>query len=128
VSVDREGGIDLEGVASATRVVSDALDDDASLDGPYVLEVSSPGVERPLRIPEHFRRAVGSTVTVKTLPGAQGERRHDGILDAADDTGIVVDGQAIAYDHIERARTTFSWGPAPRPGRGTKAKTKQRVR
>ena len=52
----------------------------------------------------------------------------DGTLDAADDNGIVVDGQAIAYDDIERARTTFSWGPAPRPGRGTKAKTKQRVR
>ena len=96
---------------------------------PYVLEVSSPGVERPLRVPEHFRRAVGSTVTVKTLPGAQGERRHDGVLDTADDTGIVVDGQAIAYADIERARTTFSWGPAPRPGRGqkTKAKTKQRT-
>jgi ribosome maturation factor RimP len=129
VVVDREGGIDLEGVAYATQSVSAALDSDESLDGPYVLEVSSPGVERPLRVPEHYRRAVGSTVTVKTLPGVQGERRHDGVLDAADDTGIVVDGQAIAYDDIERARTTFSWGPAPRPGRGpkTKAKTKQRT-
>ena len=117
VTVDRDGGLDLEAVATATRAVSGALDAADVLDGSYVLEVSSPGVERPLRTPAHFRRAIGSTITVKTHPGSDGDRRLDGELTAADEAGIVVGGRTIAYGDIERARTTFSWGPAPRPGR-----------
>ena len=120
VIVDCDGGIDLDAVAAATQTVSDALDDDESLEGPYVLEVSSPGVERPLRLPEHFRRAVGSTVAVKTHAGTDGDRRYEGVLESADDAGIVVAGETIPYDAIERARTTFEWGPAPKPGKKTK--------
>lgn len=127
VTVDREGGIDLDGVAAATQSVSDALDRDDSIDGPFVLEVSSPGVERPLRVPEHFRRAVGSTVAVRTLPGTPGDRRYEGVLETADDVDIVVAGHTIPYADIERARTIFEWGPAPRPGKGARTKTKQKA-
>ena len=123
VTVERDGGIDLDGVAAATESVSAALDGDDSVEGPYVLEVTSPGIERPLRLPQHFQRAVGSVVTVKTHPGIAGERRLEGVLEAADDRGIVVEGRAIAYGDIERARTTFEWGPAPKPGKGKKRQT-----
>lgn len=64
VIVDADGGVDLDAVARVSRAVSDALDDRDALDGPYVLEVSSPGVERPLREPRHWRRAVGRLVKV----------------------------------------------------------------
>lgn len=73
VIVDADGGIDLDAVATVSRVVSDALDADIadaevlarSLTGSYVLEVSSPGVDRPLTEPRHWRRAVGRLVTAQ---------------------------------------------------------------
>ena len=71
VMVDREGGVDLEAIADATQAVSPLLDApplDAVIAGPYALEVSSPGLERPLRTPAHFARAVGETISVKTRP------------------------------------------------------------
>ncbi len=115
VSVDRPGGIDLEAVSAAAERISALLDQHDPLPGSYTLEVSSPGVERPLRAPEHFRRFVGTTIAVRTHPGVEGERRIQGVLDAADDDGIVVAGRPLRYDDIERARTVFEWGPAPTP-------------
>jgi ribosome maturation factor RimP len=68
VVVDAEGGVDLDAVAAVSRAVSEALDADApggsAFAGPYVLEVSSPGVDRPLSTPRHWQRAVGRVVSV----------------------------------------------------------------
>jgi ribosome maturation factor RimP len=71
VIVDADGGIDLDAVAAVSRVISDSLDADAedpasprALAGAYVLEVSSPGIDRPLTEPRHWRRAVGRLVKV----------------------------------------------------------------
>jgi ribosome maturation factor RimP len=65
VSVDADGGIDLDAVAEVSRAVSAALDADGDgFSGPYVLEVSSPGVDRPLTEHRHWRRAVGRLVEV----------------------------------------------------------------
>ena len=119
VLVDRpEGGIDLDAVGAATKVVSDLLDRDDPVPGHYTLEVSSPGVERPLRTPEHFQRFVGETVAVKTHPEVEGDRRVEGILESADDEGVVVAGRRLAYLEIERARTVFVWGAQAKPGSG----------
>ena len=121
LSLDRPGGIDLEAISAVSPAISAALDAADPMPEPYHLEVSSPGLERPLRTPEHFRRFIGSKISVRTLPGAEGERRVSGRLDAADDEGVTVeaDGAAprrILYSEIERARTVFEWGPSPRPG------------
>ena len=111
VIVDRaEGGIDLDTVAHASELVSAALDHADPIPGRYTLEVSSPGIERPLRTPAHFRRCVGGTVAVKTRPGTAGERRMEGTLEAADEKGVTIAGRAIAYADIERAHTVFRWG------------------
>ena len=128
VILDREGGIDLEAITTASEQISDLLDArDPIPGGRYTLEVTSPGLERPLRTSAHFRRAVGSTVNVKTLPHVEGERRMVGELTDADDDGIVVDGRRLSYSEIERARTVFEWGtPAP-PSRGRKAKGERRA-
>jgi len=109
VTVDRPGGVDLEAVSEASRRVSDLLDRDDVVPGRYTLEVSSPGIERSLRTPEHYRRFVGTPVTVRTRPGVDGERRVDGVLESADDDGVVVAGRSLAYADIERARTRFEW-------------------
>jgi len=114
VTVDRDGGVDLDALAEATRVVSGALDRADPVPGRYTLEVSSPGLERSLRTPAHFRHSVGADVTVKTTPGSE-ERRLEGRLEAADDEGVVVAGRRIPYADIERARTTFTWGSPSKP-------------
>jgi len=131
VTVDRAGGVDLESLARANRLVSDALDAAAPFAGRYTLEVSSPGLERRLRTPEHFGRAVGETLSVRTHPGSSQHRRVRGRLAASDQTGIVLAGPEVPggelrldYEAIERARTVFEWGSerAPSPSRGAKSR------
>ncbi len=135
VVVDREGGIDLGVVADVTRAVSRALDEADPIAGAYTLEVTSPGLERRLRTPRHFARAVGETVRVKLLAGAD-DRRIAGLLTAADDDGITVrtglddDGapveRRLAHADIDRARTVFEWGPGDKPGKARgSSRTKQ---
>jgi ribosome maturation factor RimP len=117
VMADRPGGVDLDALTDATRAISAALDQADPVPGHYVLEVSSPGLERRLRTPEHFRRFVGTTVSVKLVPAADEPRRLKGRLDDVTDAGITVDGRAITFADIDRAHTVFEWGPAPKPGK-----------
>ena len=130
LSLDRPGGIDLEAISAISPAISAALDAGDPLPERYHLEVSSPGLERPLRTPEQFQRFVGSKVSVRTLPGVEGERRVTGTLSAADEEGVVVipegggPGRRVLYADVERARTVFEWGPAPKPG-GPKKKADQ---
>lgn len=124
VTVDAPGGIDMERVGAITRQISRALDEHDPIAGQYTLEVSSPGLERALRRPEHFAGALGSLVSIKTRAGVEGDRRIKGTLTAADGDAITValaDGEpgatrALQLDQIERARTVFEWGPTPKPG------------
>ncbi|MDQ1740364.1 MAG: ribosome maturation factor RimP [Pseudonocardiales bacterium] len=90
VSVDGDHGIDLDAVATISRTISEVLDDDggtgASFAGPYVLEVSSPGVDRPLTQARHWRRAMGRLVTVE----AEGKQLTGRIV-SADDSTVALD-------------------------------------
>ena len=111
------GRIDLDGVAEATRIVDEVLEVSDPIAQAYTLEVSSPGLERPLRTPAHFSRFVGATISVKLVAGGEGERRVEGRLDRADSdpTGSInVNGRAISYADIDRARTVFEWGGQPK--------------
>ncbi len=133
VFVDREGGIGLDELGDATRDVSAALDDIDPLPGRYTLSVSSPGLERRLRTPAHFARAVGEKVTVRIDAGTADVRRITGTLASADDSGCTVSGpevpggeMRIAYDQIERARTVFEWGPEPRRAKSEKSERVKR--
>jgi ribosome maturation factor RimP len=118
VTVDRAGGVDLQALTDANRAVSGVLDELDPIPGNYTLEVSSPGVERTLRTPAHFVKAVGETVSIKTRPQVPGERRRRGTLRSADEEGFELDvddgGQdlvRLSYSDIDRARTVFVWGP-----------------
>jgi ribosome maturation factor RimP len=110
VVVDADGGIDLDAVATVSRIVSDALDADAedphsprALAGAYVLEVSSPGVDRPLTEPRHWRRAVGRLVTSQ-----KAGTTITGRVTAVDDAGVAfdVDGaiRTIGWDDVGRGK------------------------
>ena len=130
--VDKEGGVDLETVTAATQALSPALDRATELGNqPYLLEVSSPGIERPLRTPEHYHRAIGEQVSVK-YHTPDGPHRTRGTLVAATDNDATIDTdgnrEAIAYEHITQAHTVFEWGPQPRPGKGKQpARAKERT-
>src|ERR1700727_378233 len=69
VFVDREGGVNLDTLGEATRAISAALDEIDPLPGRYTLAVSSPGLERRLRTPAHFARAIGEAVTARLHAG-----------------------------------------------------------
>jgi ribosome maturation factor RimP len=87
VVIDRDGGVDLDAVADASQLVSAELDvGDGPLPGAYVLEVTSPGVDRPLTAPRHWRRAVGRLVAVRTRDG----RRLVARLTDADETSAEI--------------------------------------
>jgi ribosome maturation factor RimP len=120
VTIDRPGGVDIDTISEATRRISAELDRADPMAGRYLLEVSSPGLERPLRTPVHFQRAVGADVTVKLQPGVATDRRVDGVLESADETGVVVAGNHLTYPDIQSARTKFVW-PAPKQSPRQKA-------
>lgn len=119
VVVDREGGVDIDTISATSERVSRRLDlEGFAGDETYALEVSSPGLERSLRAPEHFRRSIGARVRLKTVEPVDGRRTHEGVLDAADDDGVVldVDGSSVRvpYAGIASARTVFEWGARSR--------------
>jgi ribosome maturation factor RimP len=96
VIVDSDAGVDLDDIAALSREISAALDDEAAvalIDGAYQLEVSSPGVDRPLTEPRHWRRAVGRLVQVEMA----GEATLGRVL-SADTSGVAfsVDGDSHA--------------------------------
>jgi ribosome maturation factor RimP len=70
VAVDKDGGVTLDDVAEATKEISRLLDDsDVMGEQPYTLEVTSPGIDRPLTLPRHWRRNLGRLVKVTTVDG-----------------------------------------------------------
>ena len=109
------GQITLDDCAKVSRLVSDVLDGEGVMQGGvaagrYPLEVSSPGLDRPLTRPDHFVRFVGQPVRLRCRGGVEGvlHRRVEGLLVAANDAGIEVTTEgvtrALAYDDVERAQ------------------------
>jgi len=138
VTIDRpagtEEGLDLEALALASRLIGRELDHDDPMAGHYTLEVTSPGLERSLRTPDHFRRSIGKTVALRlrdivTAEGERSERRLQGTLVAADESSATIrlddpakTERVVPYEKIDRAKTVFAWGPAPKPGKSPKEK------
>jgi ribosome maturation factor RimP len=93
--LDAEAGITIEDCERVSRAVSELLDAEDPIPGQYTLEVSSPGLERPLRTAEQFGRFVGETVFVETVQAVEGRRRFKGALTAAgaETVEVEVDGQ-----------------------------------
>lgn len=114
VIVDREGGVDLEEIAQASGRIGRRLDLEGYEPGPYELEVSSPGVERPLREPRDFARRVGEKVKVKTARPVHGTRTLTGVVVAVEPDGLTLATDAgecsVPFEDITSARTVFEWG------------------
>ena len=112
---DALGGVPMESVATVSQLLSQRLDDSDAMGGaPYVLEVTSPGVNRPLTERRHWLRARGRLVRVTLRAGGT----HTGRLTEVTDDGVVVDGRTVVWDDAARGRVEveFSRPDADRPG------------
>ncbi|OKI97253.1 ribosome maturation factor RimP [Kitasatospora sp. CB01950] len=92
IDVDADGGVDLDAIAEFSRLVGQALDEsDLMGDAAYLLEVGSPGAERPLNEPRHWRRATGRLAAIKLVDGAELTAR---VLES-DEDGALVEVQPV---------------------------------
>lgn len=114
IYVEADGGVDLDTVAEVSEEISRGLDLRDPIPGRYTLEVSSPGLERSLRRPEHFASSVGGRVVVKTTERLFGDsHRVDGEIVEATESSVrlAVNGDVVEvpYGSIRSARTVFEW-------------------
>ena len=115
VAVDRDGGVTLDDVAEATKEVSRLLDEsDVMGEQPYVLEVSSPGTDRPLTHPRHWRRNTGRLVAVTTNDGTS---RTGRVVEAREEEVVLdVDGDRVPLRARGRREGPRAGGAQPEGG------------
>jgi ribosome maturation factor RimP len=105
VAVDKDGGVDMDDIAETTKAVSVVLDESPLMGStPFTLEVTSPGVDRPLTLPRHWRRNITRRVLVTLREGEPLEGR----IVAADEDGATLDIDGaetpIAFDAVSKAK------------------------
>jgi ribosome maturation factor RimP len=113
--LDKEGGPSIDELGRVSRELSDLLDEHEDVvDGNYTLEVSSPGINRPLRRPEHFERFVGKKIRVRTRDMINGRRAFLGELleVSAEKIAVNQDGARweIPFSLIEKSNYEHDWG------------------
>ncbi len=108
VYIDSVDGITVDDCADVSHQLSGVLDVEDPIRGEYDLEISSPGLDRPLFTREHYERFAGSRVTVKLRIKLDGRRRFEGILKGVDDDAVLVEGEdglfRLPLGGIEKAR------------------------
>ena len=120
VYVDRDEGVDLDTVAEMSQELSRGLDLRDPFPGHYVLEVSSPGLERSLKRPEHFSASLGKKVTLRTKRPLYGNsHRIDGLIRSAGTEAVQIELEGadesggpqveVPYNEVRMARTVFEW-------------------
>jgi ribosome maturation factor RimP len=122
VVVDKDGGVDLDDIANVSSAVSATLDESDVMGAvPYVLEVTSPGVDRPLTQPRHWRRATERLVRVE-IAGV-GERT--GRIVSADDDGVLLDidgaEQHVPWADLGNGRVQIEFNRKAQPDQGSTA-------
>jgi ribosome maturation factor RimP len=111
IYLDSERGVTVEDCARVSRTAGDVLDVADLIQNSYHLEVSSPGLDRPLRMPEQFRKHIGDVVEVRTIGPVQSRRNFKGTLkeSSSEDITVECDGKdySIPLTDIERARLHY---------------------
>ncbi len=124
VVVDGPEGVDIDHLADLARALDRLLAETAYSTEKYGLEVTSPGLERSLRLPKHWEKSLGRSVVVKTRDLVEEARRHAGVVVDARETEVVLDiegrERTIPYDLVASAKTVFTWEKAPKPGKAPK--------
>ncbi|NPA73540.1 MAG: ribosome maturation factor RimP [Epsilonproteobacteria bacterium] len=109
VYITTPNGITLDECAKITNIISPIIDTNPPTQDKYFLEVSSPGVERALKKPKHFKNSIGETLKLKTIHS----KKYISKLVEANDKGIKIEDKNktvfIPYDEISKARTYIEW-------------------
>ncbi len=113
VYLDKDGGPQIDELSKVSHALSELLDTVDIVDGAYTLEVSSPGINRPLKKPEHFQRFVGKRVRVRTRDMIQGRRSFLGPLIEVSQESISIDQDGTRFEipflMIERSNYEHDW-------------------
>ncbi len=111
--LDKHGGLNIDELGRVSRQLSELLDTQDIVEGSYTLEVSSPGINRPLKKPEHFQRFIGKRVRVRTGDMIEGRRSFLGILNevTGEKIKIEVEGKQyeIPFPMIEKSNYEHDW-------------------
>ena len=104
VYIDREGGVDIDCCEAVSRPLSDLLDEDDPIQGSYTFEVSSAGLDRALRRPEHFEKCAGQQVDVRLYRPVEGRKEYTGVLTGFEDGDVLVDGKRFEKKDVAQVR------------------------
>ena len=91
VYADKEGGITINDCETVNRALGDLLDQEDYISDAYILEVSSPGLTRPLKKENDFKRSIGKVVEIKTFVKINGAKEFEGVLKAYDDATVTIE-------------------------------------
>lgn len=107
IYIDSDDGVDIDDCERVSRQVSAVLDVEDPIKGEYTLEVSSPGLDRPLFVPAHYRRFIGSEIKLRLRAPHEGRRKFKGLIDRVeeDQLELLVDGErfVLPFSMIEKA-------------------------
>jgi ribosome maturation factor RimP len=114
IYIDKSDGVGIDDCQRVSRAVSALLDVEDPIPGNYQLEVSSPGIPRPLLSSWHYQRYIGQGVQIKTFKPVQGKRKWSGIIISASDQSLLLDvdneHQELLFSNIARANLTDERG------------------
>ncbi|HIY03180.1 MAG TPA: ribosome maturation factor RimP [Candidatus Blautia faecipullorum] len=98
--IDKPGGITVNDCEAVSRIFSDRLDEDDFIEDSYIMEISSPGLDRPLKKEKDFARSIGKKVEIRTYRPIEKQKEFSGILTAYDDNSVTVeeDGNLRAFE------------------------------
>jgi ribosome maturation factor RimP len=113
VFIDSDNGISIDQCEAVSKALDPLLDEVDIIKGPYMLEVSSAGIERSLKKPEHFMKYEGSLIEVKLYSALEGNKRYVGILTSFSGDSIVLetDGKTftIPLKDISKSNLKYNW-------------------
>jgi ribosome maturation factor RimP len=104
VYIDKAGGVDINDCEAVSRPLSDALDEADPIAGGYTFEVSSAGLDRVLKKPEHFAHCLGQQVDVKFYRPVDGRKEYTGVLKGYADGDVTVDERTFPKKDIAQVR------------------------
>ena len=114
VTIDKPEGVGISDCEAVSRLMNDILDTEDPIDESYSFQVSSPGVERELKKPEHFERYLGEKIRLRLYKAVDGAKEHIGALQKADADEIVLlfdDGRTVSFprENVAKAKAYFDF-------------------
>lgn len=109
IYIDKEEGIDINDCETVSRAIEPVIDNAEVLTSQYTLEVSSPGIERVLRRPEHFEKNIGNEIEISLYKSVDNKKSFRGILKEFNDEKIVINDMSFDRKDISKVKTVYEF-------------------